>query len=193
MYDGMELGLKELGYEVFTVNKLRASGVKLSGDLAIYEYAKENKMVIVTGDKKFGRELKEVNIPVIQVSFDDVFQFVRQKLESYKDGNMIVTGWNNGEHHPTGAGYGFKVDVNDRDNYFKKEWEYVILKLQGDVKEVVVNIDKPSFWSDACRELISKEIGIWLIRNKKAPWPTGNPPKMRMEQIDDNRFEVEFI
>lgn len=87
MYDGMERSLKELGYEVFTVNKLRALGVKLSGDLAIYEYAKENKIVIVTGDKKFGRDLKEVNIPVIHVSFDDVFQFVRQKLETLEDGS----------------------------------------------------------------------------------------------------------
>jgi len=57
----------------------------------------------------------------------------------------------------------------------------------------VVNVDKPSFWGTTCSELINKGIGIWLIKNRKAPWSKGHPPKMRMEYIDDIRFEVKFI
>ena len=106
---------------------------------------------------------------------------------------MIVTAWNNGEHHSTGAGYGFKIDIKDRDKYFRKDWKNVFLELEGEVEVVVVNVDKPSFWDTTCRELISKDIGIWLIKNRKAPWPKDHPPKMRMEHIDDKRFKVEFI
>ncbi|MBL7183887.1 MAG: hypothetical protein ISS50_05495 [Anaerolineae bacterium] len=105
---------------------------------------------------------------------------------------MIVTAWNNGKHHPTGAGYGLKVEAKDRDRYFRKEWRNVFLKLEGEVEEVVVNVDKPSFWDPTCRELINKEIGVWLIKNGKAPWPKGHPPKMRMVHLDANRFEVGF-
>ncbi len=106
---------------------------------------------------------------------------------------MIVTAWNNSEHHSTGAGYGFKLNSKDRDRYFRKDWKNVFLELEGEEEGVVVNVDKPSFWSTTCRELISKEIGIWLIKNGKAPWPKDHPPKMKMEHTDDNRFKVKFI
>ena len=42
---------------------------------------------------------------------------------------MIWTAWNNGEHHETGAGYGFKVSAADRDRYFNPVWQTVILEL----------------------------------------------------------------
>jgi len=106
---------------------------------------------------------------------------------------VIVTVFNNGQHHTTGAGYGFKVSPKDRDEYFKKEWKEIILRLEGEDAEITVNVSKPSFWTPKCRELISKDIGIWLIKNGKAPWPKGHPPKMRMEHIGDNRFKVEFL
>ena len=106
---------------------------------------------------------------------------------------MIVTAWNNGQHHSTGAGYGLKVNANDRDKYFSRKWRSAILELAGESKEIVVNINKPSFWGHVCRELISKDIGIWLIKNGKAPWTKGKPPKMRMEPIGGNRFKVNFM
>lgn len=105
---------------------------------------------------------------------------------------MIVTAWNNGKHHHSGAGYGFKINVKDRDKYFRKDWENIFLKLEGEVEEVVVNTDKASFWNSTCRELICKGIVIWLIKKKKAPWTKGHPPKMRIQHIDSNRFKVEF-
>jgi hypothetical protein len=36
---------------------------------------------------------------------------------------MIVSAWNNGAHNRNGAGYGFKVNIPDRDQYFKQDWE----------------------------------------------------------------------
>lgn len=106
---------------------------------------------------------------------------------------MIITAWNNGEHHPTGAGYGLKIEVKDRDKYFKKECKNIILELQGKKESVTVNIDKTSFWNVTCGELINKRIGSWLRKNGKAPWQKGCPPKLKMEQIDNNTFKVEFI
>ena len=106
---------------------------------------------------------------------------------------MIVTAWNNGQHHSTGAGYGLKVDANDRDRYFSRKWKSVILELAGESKGIVVNTNKPSFWGPICRELISRGIGIWLIKNRKAPWTKGKPPKIRMEPIEGNRFKVNFM
>jgi hypothetical protein len=34
---------------------------------------------------------------------------------------MIVTAYNNGQHHPSGAGYGLRLSVKDRDKYFKRD------------------------------------------------------------------------
>lgn len=105
---------------------------------------------------------------------------------------MIAVAWNNGAHHPTGAGYGIKLETGDRDRYFKREWKTVALGLEGFGGLVEVNIDKPSFWGPGCRELISKEIGTWLLERDKAPWPEGQPPKLRLEPIGNAHFSVRF-
>jgi len=55
---------------------------------------------------------------------------------------------------------------------------------------VVVNIDEDSFWSTTCRELISSEIGRWLLNNGLAPWPSGAPPKVLLHPIGRAAFEV---
>lgn len=106
---------------------------------------------------------------------------------------MIVTAWNNGKHHDSGAGYGFKLSVPDRDKYFKREWQYVVLYFSGMDDGVKVNINKISFWGDTCSELISIHIGKWLQRHNYAPWPKGSPPKFTLEQISDNKFSVVII
>lgn len=107
---------------------------------------------------------------------------------------MTATAWNNGAHHETGAGYGLKISRKDRDRFFRMEWKNIILELEEKKgKETVsVNTMKKSFWNNTCRELINMRIGLWLIRNGKAPWPMGNPPKIRLEQIEGNRFRASF-
>ena len=105
---------------------------------------------------------------------------------------MIITAWNNGKHHASGAGYGFRVDLVDRDRYFRREWGTAVLHLQGSLEPVVVNIDKDSFWGPVCRELISKEIGHWLSLNKMAPWHKRRPPKLMMKSTGANEFDILF-
>ncbi len=106
---------------------------------------------------------------------------------------MIATAWNNGTHNPIGTGYGLKIDAEDRDRFFRKDWENVVLRLEGEKDEVTVNVSKKSFWNNECRELISKKVGLWLVKHGKAPWPKGCSPKIRLELTTGNRFRAEFI
>jgi len=114
----------------------------------------------------------------------------RRASEGEQEPGMIVTAWNNGAYHKSGAGYGLKISAGDRDRYFRREWGSVILELEGVPDSISVNIDKPSFWDRVYGELISKDIGQWLRSNCKAPWPKGYPPKFSMDLISGNRFSV---
>jgi len=102
---------------------------------------------------------------------------------------MIVTAWNNGAHHESGAGYGLKIAAEDRDYYFSQDWQSIVLQLANQ-NRVKVNIDKPSFWSSTCRELIHQEIGRWLRSQALAPWPDGEPPKLSLEPTSGNAFAL---
>jgi len=101
---------------------------------------------------------------------------------------MVVTVWNNGTLRKSGAGYGLKFDIADRERFFKREWESVLLQLEDSSIEVEVNLTKRSFWGATCRELINAELGLWLARNGLAPWAKGKPPKLLLKQIKGNRF-----
>ena len=104
---------------------------------------------------------------------------------------FVGTAWNNGSYRMSGAGYGIKLNPRDRDRYFEKPNAF--LKLEGKTGDIEVNTDKPSFWNYMCRELISKEIGLWLIRNDKAPWMKGQPPKLQLEPVGERTFKVTIL
>lgn len=103
---------------------------------------------------------------------------------------MLVKAWNNGYHHSNGNGYGLKISPADRDSYFYREWKTILLELDGESNDIKVNIDKDSFWNKSCRELISVDIGKWLIKHKLAPWQKGNPPTLNLGQIEGRRFRL---
>jgi len=105
---------------------------------------------------------------------------------------LLWTAWNNGKHHSSGAGYGFKVPIHDRDRHFDRDWKRVTLLLPfpSGPREAVVNVEKLSFWSDTCHELICKEIGLWLRERGLAPWPNGKPPKLEVAVLGSGRFEI---
>ena len=106
---------------------------------------------------------------------------------------MIVTAWNNGDHHRSGAGYGLKIKAGDRDQYFKPEWKSIFLEIEGEPQPVEINIQKASFWNKTCRELINSAIGKWLLAQGLAPWPKGHPPTLLLEPVAGNRFKVRKI
>jgi hypothetical protein len=105
---------------------------------------------------------------------------------------LTWTAWNNGKHLTSGAGYGLKVPIIDRDIYFKRNWSKIILELPKShgYTEVEVNISKSSFWSKVCHEIICKDIGIWLRDLGLAPWPSRNPPKLQIQIVGEKRFRI---
>lgn len=103
---------------------------------------------------------------------------------------MIVKAWNNGSHQLDGNGYGIKIPARDRDQYFDTNWKSISLELDGRVKPIEVNIDKESFWNDTCRELISKEIGKWLIENHFGQWQARHPPELELQKVGDRKFHL---
>jgi hypothetical protein len=102
---------------------------------------------------------------------------------------MIVIAWNNGAQSRTGSGYGFKVHNSDRDEYFKPEWEEILLEIEGEDQPAAVSVSK-EFWSDNGQALASTELGKWLRKNGLAPWPRLNPPVFVLDPVEDNRFRV---
>ncbi|MCB1280695.1 MAG: hypothetical protein KDB18_04165 [Salinibacterium sp.] len=105
---------------------------------------------------------------------------------------MEWTAWNNRAWNESGAGYGLKVPIADRDAHFSRSSASVIIELPtpSGVLEVSVGTAKPSFWNDTCHELISKEIGKWLIDSGLAPWKKGKPPHLEVEMVDAGRFRL---
>ena len=103
---------------------------------------------------------------------------------------MIVTAYNNGAHSRNGTGYGFRVSIDDRDEHFKPEWDVILLELEGEPQPAEVTLNKESFWSEDCREVISPVIGKWLRERGLAPWPQGNPPRFVLDPVEENRFSV---
>ena len=105
---------------------------------------------------------------------------------------MIVTAWKNGNASTSSSGalYGVKLAADDRDRYFRRDWETIELELEGYAQVVKVNVAKPSFWNSTCRELIHSEIGRWLIDNGLESWQVGKPPQLALKFIGGNRFRL---
>lgn len=100
---------------------------------------------------------------------------------------MRATAWNNGSHSASGAGYGLRVSVDDRDRYFDKGWREVVFDLDGE-GEATSPVSE-SFWR-RCSELRSAEVGRWLRGRDLAPWPKGSPPNLEVQPVGGNRFVV---
>jgi hypothetical protein len=105
---------------------------------------------------------------------------------------VIAIAWNNGSHNPDGNGYGIKINVQDRDRYFRAEWKTILLTLEGETGILEININNSSFWNSTCLELISVCIGVWFIKHVLAPWPNGNPPHLRLESMEGKHFRLKY-
>jgi hypothetical protein len=106
---------------------------------------------------------------------------------------MIVTAYNNGAHIRNGTGFGLNVCFPDRDQFFKKEWEKIVLEFEESEEKSEVPLDKVRFWSEACPPVISLALGKWLRHHGLAPWVRGNPPTFILDPIADNRFTVRRV
>tara|TARA_B100001146_G_C16015940_1_gene362946 strand:+ start:11 stop:283 length:273 start_codon:yes stop_codon:yes gene_type:complete len=82
MDDGMDERLIQLGYDAYSVKKLRVEGKKLHTDYSIINYAKENEMVLVTRDTESGQACGENGLPCILLDNDEIFKIVTEKLKN---------------------------------------------------------------------------------------------------------------
>lgn len=83
MDDGWDEKLRSLGYEAYSVKKLRSSGKKLHTDYSIINYAKENNMILITRDTESGQACAENNIPCVLLDNYEIFKIVVEKLKSF--------------------------------------------------------------------------------------------------------------
>ena len=83
MDDGMDEKLEKIGFEAYSVKKLRTEGLNLHTDFSVISYAKENSMILVTRDTENGEACSENNIPCILLDSDEIFKIVLNKLNQF--------------------------------------------------------------------------------------------------------------
>ena len=83
MDDGMDEKLRDMGYDAYSVKKLRAEGLNLHTDFSVISYAKKNKMILVTRDTESGEACDENNIPYILLDADEIFKIVLDNLRKF--------------------------------------------------------------------------------------------------------------
>ena len=87
LVDEMDVGkdekLEKIGFEAYSVKKLRTEGLNLHTDFSVISYAKENNMILVTRDTENGEACSENNIPCILLDNDEIFKIVLNKLNQF--------------------------------------------------------------------------------------------------------------
>ena len=83
MDDGMDERISSIGYDADSVKKLRTQGFKLHADYSVINYAKENKMILVTRDTESGQACDENSIPCILLDNNEIFKIVLEKLKEF--------------------------------------------------------------------------------------------------------------
>ncbi|MDC0203233.1 DUF5615 family PIN-like protein [Candidatus Nitrosopelagicus sp.] len=83
MDDGMDERLIQLGYDAYSVKKLRVEGNKLHTDYSVINYAKENGMILITRDTESGQACEENGLPCILLDNNEIFKIVTEKLKNF--------------------------------------------------------------------------------------------------------------
>ena len=81
MDDGMDDRLKEIGYDAYSVKKLRTEGKKLRTDYSVINYARENNMILITRDTESGQACEENNLSYILLDNNEIFKIIVEKLK----------------------------------------------------------------------------------------------------------------
>ena len=83
MDDGMDDRLISMGFNAYSVKKLRSEGKKLHTDFSVINYAKENGMILITRDTESGQACDENNIPCVLLDNNEIFKIVINKLKDF--------------------------------------------------------------------------------------------------------------
>lgn len=85
MYDGFDVELQKRGYEAYSVKKLIQQGKRLRSDYSVITYAKENGMILVTGDVENGLSCDENSIPYVLLDKNEVINTIVEKLKKIQN------------------------------------------------------------------------------------------------------------
>jgi predicted nuclease of predicted toxin-antitoxin system len=83
MDDGMDEKLNAIGFDAYSIKKLRVEGKNLHTDYSVINYAKENGMILVTRDTESGQACEENNLPCILLDNNEIFNLVVEKLKNF--------------------------------------------------------------------------------------------------------------
>ena len=83
MDDGMDEKLISMGFDAYSVKKLRVEGMKLHTDFSIINYAKENGMILITRDTESGQACSENDLSCILLDNNEIFKIVIEKLKDF--------------------------------------------------------------------------------------------------------------
>ena len=83
MDDGMDERLIQLGYDAYSVKKLRTEGKKLHTDYSVINYEKENDMILITRETESGQACEENGLPCILLDNNEIFKIVTEKLKTF--------------------------------------------------------------------------------------------------------------
>ena len=72
--DGWDLELQKLGYDAYSVKKLKEKESKLGHDFNVISYAQENDMILITKDKENGKACNANGFPCVWINDNTIFE-----------------------------------------------------------------------------------------------------------------------
>lgn len=92
---------------------------------------------------------------------------------------MQVVTWKGGTH-------GIRVGKENAQKFFDKSWASIQVKIDGTFHAFGLS---PTFWT-TCPEFRGGPIPRWLKSKGLHKWPRGNPHRLILKPLDENRFEL---
>ena len=83
MYDSLDDQLNESGFDAKSVKKLIEEGKKLRSDFSVITYAKDNGMILVTGDKENEKSCEENAVKCFYHDKDQTYDAVIKGLKEF--------------------------------------------------------------------------------------------------------------
>src|SRR2546422_1595459 len=97
---------------------------------------------------------------------------------------MQASAWHDG-----GSTYGIRVGTPNRQKFFDPSWTEIEVEIDGQSHRFALTA---SFWNH-CPEFRDRGTPIirdWLHCHKSLTWPRGNPPKVELIPLGNQRFRL---
>jgi hypothetical protein len=98
---------------------------------------------------------------------------------------MQATAWSNG-----GGTYGIRVGFSNRQKFFDRGWTGIEIEIDGEVHQFAT---QGGFWRQCpeIRDTGEPVIREWLRQHRTLKWRKGDPPRMELVPLGENRFRLD--